>query len=98
MGRYPSLTGTPLRSRRSERARRGMPGSCKSCRQPHPRGRARRSYPELRARAYATRVLGRWHDRLDKPLALLKKRAADESPRVRLEALVAASDVRGGAW
>ncbi|MEC9350135.1 MAG: PVC-type heme-binding CxxCH protein, partial [Planctomycetota bacterium] len=28
-----------------------------------------------RARAYATRVLGRWHDRLDKPLALLKQRA-----------------------
>ena len=47
-----------------------------------------------RARAYATRVLGRWHDRLDKPLALLKQRAADESPRVRLEALVAASDER----
>jgi len=47
-----------------------------------------------RARAYATRVLGRWHDRLDNPLALLKQRAADENPRVRLEALVAASDVR----
>ena len=47
-----------------------------------------------RARAYAARVLGRWHDRLDNPLALLQQRAADENPRVRLEALVAASDVR----
>ena len=52
---------------------------------------------EPRARAYATRVLGRWHDRLENPLALLKQRAADESPRVRLEALVAASDVRTAA-
>ena len=47
-----------------------------------------------RARAYATRVLGRWHDRLDNSLALLKQLAADPNPRVRLEALVAASDVR----
>ncbi len=46
------------------------------------------------ARAYATRVAGRWHDRLKNPLALLKQSAADEHPRVRMEAIVAVSDVR----
>ena len=48
---------------------------------------------EYRARAYATRVVGRWHDRLKKPLALLHRSAADTHPRVRLETIVAASDV-----
>ncbi len=46
------------------------------------------------ARAYATRVAGRWHDRLKNPLARLKQCAADEHPRVRMEAIVAVSDVR----
>ncbi|HAE10672.1 MAG TPA: hypothetical protein DCG39_03415 [Opitutae bacterium] len=46
------------------------------------------------ARAYATRVAGRWHDRLENPLARLKQSAADEHARVRLEAIVAVSDVR----
>ena len=46
------------------------------------------------ARAYATRVAGRWHDRLENPLSRLKQSAADEHPRVRLEAVVAVSDVR----
>ena len=43
------------------------------------------------ARAYATRVVGRWHDRLQEPLRYLEKSAADPHPRVRLEAVVAAS-------
>ena len=46
------------------------------------------------ARAYATRVAGRWHDRLKNPLARLKQSAADKHSRVRLEAIVAVSDVR----
>ncbi len=49
---------------------------------------------DYRARAYATRVAGRWHDRLDDPLAILGRRARDKHIRVRLEAVVAASDVR----
>jgi putative heme-binding domain-containing protein len=47
-----------------------------------------------RARAYATRVIGRWHHRLNNPLALLRESAIDEHPRVRLETIVAASDIR----
>ncbi len=50
--------------------------------------------PEDRARAYATRVVGRWHDRLEAPLALLTHSVNDPSPRVRLEAVVACSYVR----
>ncbi|MBV8880085.1 MAG: HEAT repeat domain-containing protein, partial [Planctomycetaceae bacterium] len=49
--------------------------------------------PDYRARAYATRVVGSWSDRLPDALALLSDRAADEHPRVRLEAVVAASYV-----
>ena len=49
---------------------------------------------DYRARAYATRVVGRWHDRLKNPLALLHSSATDQHLRVRLEAIVAASDVR----
>jgi putative heme-binding domain-containing protein len=47
-----------------------------------------------RARAYATRVVGRWHDRLDAPLDLLRKSATDVHARVRLEAIVASSEIR----
>jgi putative heme-binding domain-containing protein len=47
-----------------------------------------------KARAYATRVAGRWQDRLENPMALLQRSAEDEHPRVRLETIVAASDVR----
>jgi glucose/arabinose dehydrogenase len=47
--------------------------------------------PDYRARAAATRVLCYWRDRVQKPLELLNKLAADESPRVRLEAVRAAS-------
>ncbi|MCP4767265.1 MAG: hypothetical protein GY875_13440, partial [Gammaproteobacteria bacterium] len=48
---------------------------------------------EYRARAYATRVAGRWHDRIESPLDLLKQSIVDENPRVRLEAIVACSDI-----
>ncbi|MFP6903479.1 MAG: hypothetical protein VCB81_07420, partial [Verrucomicrobiia bacterium] len=48
---------------------------------------------DYRARAYATRVVGRWHDRLINPLTLLRRSATDEHLRVRLEAIVATSDV-----
>ncbi|HUE69460.1 MAG TPA: HEAT repeat domain-containing protein, partial [Pirellulaceae bacterium] len=47
--------------------------------------------PDFRARAAATRVLCYWRDRVPQALELLKKLAADEHPRVRLEAMRAAS-------
>jgi len=47
--------------------------------------------PEFRARAAATRVLCYWRDRVPDALALLKTLAADPYPRVRLEAVRAAS-------
>jgi putative heme-binding domain-containing protein len=47
--------------------------------------------PDFRARAAATRVLCYWRDRVPQALGLLKKLAADEHPRVRLEAVRAAS-------
>jgi putative heme-binding domain-containing protein len=46
---------------------------------------------EPKARAAATRVVGYWKDRLPDALDLLRTRAADEHPRVRLEAVRAAS-------
>ncbi len=46
---------------------------------------------EFRARAAATRVLCYWRDRVPDSLDLLKKLAADPHPRVRLEAVRAAS-------
>jgi putative heme-binding domain-containing protein len=46
---------------------------------------------DFRARAAATRVLSYWHDRVPDALDRLRKLAADESPRVRLEAVRAAS-------
>ncbi|MBI3855880.1 MAG: HEAT repeat domain-containing protein, partial [Planctomycetes bacterium] len=49
--------------------------------------------PDYRVRAYATRVVGSWSDRLPGALSLLAERAADEHPRVRLEAVVASSYV-----
>lgn len=49
--------------------------------------------PDYRARAYATRTVGRWADRLEYPLGLLAPMAADDHPRVRLEAVVAASAI-----
>jgi putative heme-binding domain-containing protein len=49
---------------------------------------------EFRARAAATRVLCYWRDRVPEALSLLKKLAADPYPRVRLEAVRAASFFR----
>jgi len=46
-----------------------------------------------RARAYATRIVGRWHDRLEEPLALLTQRITDEHPRVRMEAVLACAAI-----
>ncbi|HAY82955.1 MAG TPA: hypothetical protein DCY79_24365 [Planctomycetaceae bacterium] len=46
-----------------------------------------------RARAFATRIVGRWYDRLPDPLDLLAQRVADAHPRVRMEALVALSSI-----
>ncbi len=47
--------------------------------------------PEFRSRAAATRLLCYWRDRVPDALGLLKKLAADPYPRVRLEAVRAAS-------
>src|SRR5262249_23813864 len=46
---------------------------------------------DFRARAAATRVLCYWRDRIPEALGLLKMQAADPQPRVRLEAVRAAS-------
>ena len=50
--------------------------------------------PEPNARAAAVRVLCYWRDRAPDALAVLRAAAADESPRVRLEAVRAASFFR----
>jgi len=47
--------------------------------------------PDHRARAAATRVLCYWRDRIEDPLEVLRVQANDEHPRVRLEAVRAAS-------
>jgi hypothetical protein len=47
--------------------------------------------PDYHARAAATRVLCYWRDRVTDPLGLLAVQAADEHPRVRLEAVRACS-------
>jgi azurin len=47
--------------------------------------------PDPHARTAATRVLCYWRDRVSDALPLLKVQAADENPRVRLEAIRAAS-------
>ncbi len=52
--------------------------------------------PEPRARAAATRVLCYWRDRIPHALELLVVQADDEHPRVRLEAVRAASFFRDG--
>lgn len=46
---------------------------------------------EPNARAAATKVLCDWRDRVPNVMAMLAKQAADDSPRVRLEAVRAAS-------
>src|SRR2546427_65327 len=47
--------------------------------------------PDFHARAAATRVLCYWRDRVPDALDLLRRLAADPAPRVRLEAVRAAS-------
>ena len=42
---------------------------------------------------FATRTIGLWQDRLKDPLSLLAKSIADDSPRVRLEAIAACSQI-----
>lgn len=49
---------------------------------------------DYHARAAATRVLRYWSDRIEDSLTLLRKRAVDDNPRVRLEAVVALSDFK----
>jgi putative heme-binding domain-containing protein len=49
------------------------------------------SSPDFNARASAVRVLCYWRDRVSNTLDLLRTAAADEHPRVRLEAVRAAS-------
>ena len=46
-----------------------------------------------RARAYATRIAGRWGMRLDKVFELLEIAALDNHPRVRMEAVLAAGQI-----
>lgn len=46
-----------------------------------------------RARAYAARMVGRWHDRLDQPLEWLARRVEDEHPQVRMEAVMACAAI-----
>ncbi len=48
---------------------------------------------EPRARAAATRVLGDWSDRVPRATQFLEAQASDPDPRVRLEAVLAASRV-----
>jgi len=45
------------------------------------------------ARAYAARITGRWHDRLNAPLELLAARIVDENARVRMEAVLACAAI-----
>ncbi|MBI5692356.1 MAG: HEAT repeat domain-containing protein [Verrucomicrobia bacterium] len=47
--------------------------------------------PDANARAAAVRVLGYWRDRVPNALAELRRLASDEHPRVRLQAVRAAS-------
>jgi putative heme-binding domain-containing protein len=48
---------------------------------------------DYRARAYATRIVGRWGMRLDKVFELLEIAALDNNPRVRMEAILAAGQI-----
>jgi len=44
-------------------------------------------------RAFASRIVGRWHDRLEDPLALLVRRVEDDDAQVRMEAVAAAAAI-----
>lgn len=52
---------------------------------------------DSRVRAYGARLTGEWADRLSAPLDLLRHSVSDAHPRVRLEAVVAASYVPDAA-
>ena len=52
---------------------------------------------DARVRAYATRMVGMWSDRVPEAVTYLKKSAADADARVRLEAIVAATYV-ASSW
>ncbi len=56
--------------------------------QPKLLGRVLRA-KDYRARAFAVRIVGRWQDRLAKPVELLAVGAGDAHPQVRLEAVLA---------
>ena len=55
------------------------------------------SSADFKVRAYATRVIGEWAAQLPDAQARLAKAVVDSHPRVRLEAVVALSHVRGQA-
>ena len=46
-----------------------------------------------KARAYAARVVGRWHDRLESPLEFLATAIVDDDPTVRMEAIVSTAHI-----
>ncbi len=46
-----------------------------------------------RVRAISTRLIGRWHNQLEKPLEFLTQTAADPHPRVRLETILACAEI-----
>jgi putative heme-binding domain-containing protein len=52
---------------------------------------------EPRLRAFGTHMIGLWADRLPDPLKMLRRMVDDDFPRVRMEAVVAASYVRSPA-
>ncbi|MEC9092728.1 MAG: PVC-type heme-binding CxxCH protein [Planctomycetota bacterium] len=45
------------------------------------------------ARAFASRIAGRWHDRVENVIELLARRAADSNAQVRMEAVAAAAQI-----
>jgi len=47
--------------------------------------------PEPRLRAFGVHMLGLWADRIPEALSLLRQTARDDSPRVRMETIVAAT-------
>ena len=47
---------------------------------------------DFRPRAAATRVLGYWRDRVERPLELLRQQVTDEHPRVRSSAVIGLPD------
>lgn len=69
-------------------------GVCESHEKPHESLLALAlSQTEPRVRAYATGTLGRWADRLADPIPSLRRAIQDPHPRVRLEAIIAASSL-----